>query len=53
MIYTTPLKEKVEKENNRDVVDFINEVITHAQAHYCLVESLGTRIKFDVITLMA
>ncbi len=51
MIYTTPLKEKVETVDNRDPVDFINEVISHAQAHFCLVESLGTRIKLEVFPL--
>ncbi len=48
MFYTTPLKAKVETENDRDPVDFINEVLTHTQAHFCLFDSLGTRIKVEV-----
>ncbi len=48
IFYTTSLKEKVEEKYNQTAEQWINDVMTHAQAHYCLYDSLGTRLKLAV-----
>ncbi len=48
IFYTTALKEKVASADNKTPEQWINEVMTHVQAHYCLYDSLGTRVKIEV-----